>query len=168
MTCHRTLIRLSRYALAALLLTASGCDLLDSNTPRRAWEETMQVRLKRDYAALYDSLASVSKQEMERVLTQVKRDPRSLESMHQKLQLPTAEIEHMGGKQFFLALMTGVERKLPGVVNLQLQNARGAEFVREAIKDDRAVGYWKSGTGKQEETLFLRENGQWKPILQRN
>lgn len=155
--------------LAAVLVGAlAGCDAIGGTSPREAWEATLAVRMARDYPALWESLASESKAEVQRVLTHVKRDPDYLTSMQQKFQIPAATLVNMDARDFFLALMRGVERNLPGVVNLQLQNAQGAQFVREAITDDRAIVYWLSGTGTEEQTFFVREAGSWRPVLQRN
>jgi hypothetical protein len=150
-----------------LCLGLTACDQFIDQNPREAWEATMRVRLARDYAALWDSLASESQAQVEKTLAHIKRNPNYLSRMNQKFNLPIETLMQMDPKGFFLALMTAVERNQPEIVNLQMQSAQGAKFVRTQIREDRAVVSWLSGTGKEEKTYFIRETGTWRPVLQR-
>ena len=154
----------------ALIMTGAiaGCDRLSGDSPREAWEATMRVRLSRDYPALWDSLASESQARVERTLAHIRRNPDYLSRMNEKFQLPTEKLMRLDPKSFFIALMESVERTQPGIAEMQHRNAEGAKFVRTRTKDDRAVVSWLSGTGKEEETFFVREGGVWRPVLQRN
>jgi len=161
----------SRRTIAGALVVVcalGACDRLTGETPREAWEATMRVRLGRDYAALWDSLARESQASVERTLAHIKRNPNYLSRMHDKFQLPTETLMRLDPKAFFIALMEAVERTQPAITESQHQNAQGAKFVRTRIRDDRAVVSWVSGTGKEEETFFVREAGTWRPVLQRN
>lgn len=157
-----------RWLLLVVCCALAGCDRLTSESPREAWEATMKVRLGRDYAALWDSLASESQHRIERTLAHVKRNPNYLSRMHDKFNLPTETLMRMEPKAFFIALMEAVERTQPAIVEQQRRNAEGAKFVRTRMREDRAVVSWVSGTGREEETFFVREDGTWRPVLQRN
>lgn len=127
----------------------------------------MTDRINRDHEAFWESLASVSKQEVGRVLSHVKQDPKYLDSIHKKLGVPVQELKDMDGHRFFLALMHAVERDVPSILDMQLKSAEGARFMRDEIKEDRAVVYWQSAQGEQAHTLLLLEDGAWKPVLRR-
>lgn len=155
-------------ALLALVLPLAGCDAWQEYRAKRAWEETMEVRRARDYPALWASLARESKADVERTLAHVRRDPDYQRTMQEKFQLSAGQLLQMDARAFFLALMASVDRNLPTVAALQQRNATGATYLRTALEGDRAVVYWRSGLGREEQTFFAREDGRWKPVLQRN
>jgi hypothetical protein len=155
------------YLCVALGL-AAGCDLFQDESPRQAWEDTMRVREQRDYATLWDSLASESHAHIEKVLSHVKRHPEYLAKMQEKFNLPANDVLAMDARAFFIALMVSVERTQPTIVNLQKQNAEGAQFIEARTERNRAVVSWRSGTGQKQQTFFIREEGLWKPVLQRD
>jgi hypothetical protein len=159
--------RIPVVAIGALCLLAVGCDRLSSDNPRQAWEETMEIRQARDYARLWDSLATLSKDQIAHVLEYVKTDPSYVSRLSEKFQITPAKLATMDAAEFFVSLMNGVELNHPHIVDLQMKNADGAKFLRTRIKEDRAVVTWVSGTGKEEQTFFLREAGRWRPVLQR-
>lgn len=127
----------------------------------------MQIRQARDYARLWETLASESKEQIAHVLEYVKMEPSYISHLSEKFQIESASLAKMDAAGFFAALMSGVELNHPQVVDLQMKNAEGAKFLRTRIKDDRAVVSWRSGTGKEEQTFFIREGGEWRPVLQR-
>lgn len=160
------ILRAACLCYAAMVLT--GCDRVSTTSPQQAWEQTMQVRLARDYTKLWDSLARESKDEIAHVLDYVKHQPSYQARLRAKFQLDLTKLATMDAAGFFVALMTAVERNQPQIADLQMKNAEGAKFVRTRIKEDRAVVSWRSGTGKEEQTFFVREDGEWRPVLQRN
>ncbi len=170
---HQTLIEprhlrwFFRCGIASFVLLAS-CDRITPASPQAAWEETMQIRLARDYAGLWESLAQESQDHIAYVLAYVKRNPRYGPKLQAKLQIDPASLATMDPAAFFVTLMNAVEQSQPQIVDLQMKSATGAKFIRTQIKDDRAVVSWLSGTGKEEQTLFVREDGEWRPVLQRN
>lgn len=157
-------------ALAILLAGAAaltGCEGITGDTPRAAWERAMSAYAERNYGELWDNLSEQSKQDTIRVLTHVKREPKYLEVMRVKLKIPPQLLVNMAPREFFIALMTGVERSAPQMIALRAETAQTAEFSRQEVAGDRATVYWSSDRGGPEKMAFVLESERWKPIIER-
>lgn len=162
-------LALVRNLLLVLLFTclASGCDKFVEDSPRAAWERAMKTYAERDYGALWDSLADHSRQDTIRVLAHVKRDPKYRESMRIKFQIAAATLDTMPPREFFIALMTGVERAAPKMIELRAKSAMTAEFTKMEIHGSKALVSWQSNLGENETMAFVLEGDRWKPIIKR-
>ena len=154
------------WVLGPALLLA-GCDGFLVDSPRASWETTMQAYANRDYGKLWDQLADASREDMEHVLTHVRTDPHYRQNMQLKLQITAAVLDSMNPREFFLALMTAVERVAPEAIALRAETARDARFSHETIDGDHAVVFWDSAKGGAEKMNFVRESVRWRPIIER-
>jgi hypothetical protein len=151
----------------ALIAIVAGCEGIRGDTPRAAWERAMKAYGERNYGALWDILSDESKQDTIRVLTHVKRDPKYREAMRLKFQIPPQILATMRPREFFIALMTGVERAEPQMITLRSQSAKTAEFSRQEITGHHAMVFWTSERGGAEKMAFVFEAERWKPIVRR-
>jgi len=154
------------FAVAAIV-ALEGCEGIGADTPRAAWERAMESYARRDYGALWDTLSDSSRQDTIRVLTHVKRDPKYREAMRVKFQIPPEVLTNMPPREFFIALMTGVERASPQMIKLRAETAKTAKFSRQEIHGERAMVFWSSEKGGPEKMAFVLEAGRWKPIIER-
>jgi len=127
----------------------------------------MHAYAQHDFGALWDTMSDDSRQDTIRVLTHVKRDPKYREAMRVKFQIPPAELDRMSPREFFIALMTAVERSQPKMTELRAEVGRTAAFSRQEINGDRAVVYWESPAGGAENMMFVKEGKVWKPVIKR-
>jgi hypothetical protein len=153
-------------AFLGTLLGLGGCDGIAGDTPRAAWTRAMNSYAERDYGALWDNMADESRQDTIRVLSHVKRDTGYREAMYVKFQIPPETLANMPPREFFIALMTGVERAAPRMIELRAESAKTAEFSRQEIDGNRAVVFWDSARGS-EKMAFVFEADRWKPIIAR-
>lgn len=168
---NRTPTLIGGYCQFLLLVCAiaamTACDLFTGDSPRAGWERAMKAYGERDYGGLWDSLSDVSKQDTIRVLIHVQRDAKYRETMRVKFHIPPAVLANIPPREFFIALMTGVDRTAPQMIALRAAAARSAEFSRQEIMGDRAVVFWRSERGGPEKMAFVFEADRWKPIIQR-
>ncbi len=162
---HRRATPLLAGLCAVLALVA--CDAFRDDTPRAGWERTMRCYAERDYGALWDILASRSRQDTMKVLRHVRQQPRYRESMRVKFDIPGPRLDAMSPREFFIALMIGVERAAPQVMALRAQTARTAEFSRAEIDGNVAVVYWTSPQGGPENMILVKEDNRWRPVVER-
>lgn len=127
----------------------------------------MQAYANRDYGALWDQLAEVSQKDTEHVLTYVRRDGHYRQNMQLKLQITEADLDRLTPREFFIALMTAVERAAPEVIAWRAETARDARYAHESIDGDRAVVYWDSEKGGAEKMSFVRESVRWRAVINR-
>ena len=127
----------------------------------------MQAYAKRDYGDLWDQLAGVSREDTAHVLAHVRHDAHFRQNMQLKLQITATVLDSMTPREFFVALMTAVERAAPEAIALRAETARDARFSRESIDGDQAVVYWDSAKGGAEKMTFIRESTRWRPIIER-
>ena len=157
----------------ALLLIATfyallfGCSEAPSNSPRSAWGKSMAAYAERNYGGLWDMLSDISRQDTIRVLAHVKKDPKYRATMRSKFQISSHRLDTMGPREFFIALMTGVERASPEMIRRRAHSAKTAVFENEEILDGRALVSWNSEIGGSESMQFVLEGGRWKPIVER-
>ena len=121
----------------------------------------------RDYGALWDMLSTDSHRDTERVLVHVRRDPKYRETMRLKFGIDPDVLARMTPRDFFIALMSGVDRSAPQVVKLRAEAASSAVFSHEKVDGDRAVVYWDSAHNGREQLAFVLESGRWKPVMKR-
>lgn len=127
----------------------------------------MQAYAKRDYGALWDQLAEVSRKDTAHVLTHVRRDARYRQNMQLKLQITEAVLDALTPREFFIALMTAAERTAPAAIARRAETARDAQYARESVDGDRAVVFWDSEQGGAEKMSFVRESARWRAIINR-
>ena len=167
MTFYRVALLRNLLFVLLFICLASGCDKLVADSPRVAWERAMKAYAERDYGALWDSLSDHSRQDTIRVLAHVKREPKYRESMRIKFQIAAETLDTMPPREFFIALMTGVERAAPKMIELRAKNATTAEFTKMEIHGSKALVSWRSGLGEDETMAFILEGDRWKPIIKR-
>jgi hypothetical protein len=112
-------------------------------------------------------MSDESRQDTIRVLTHVKRDPKYRETMRVKFQISASTLAEITPRDFFVTLMTAVERIQPNMVALRAATARSATFARQEVVDDRATVFWDSPQGGSEKMVFVNEDGRWKPVIKR-
>ncbi len=160
----------NRHLLAICLAgiaTLGGCEGIAQDTPRASWERAMNAYGTRDYGLLWDNLSDTSRQDTIRVLAHVKRDEKYRRTVHLKFHIPPETLATISPREFFIALMTGVERSVPEMIALRAETARTAKFSRQEIDGKRAVVFWDSVRGGAEKMVFVFEADRWKPIIQR-
>jgi hypothetical protein len=171
--CHRTSrsrlkpLPRGRWLCAWLCLSLAGCGWFAPETPRRAWERSLKAEMARDYEALWGMLSDHSKRDIETTLSRIKGDPGYQFTMSQRFLLKADAFQTMTPKAFYITMLEQAEQVAPELVQEQLRNARQATFVREEINRDRAVVYWRNERGVESASLFIREDGRWRTVLNR-
>ena len=127
----------------------------------------MSAYAERNYGALWDTMSDDSRQDTIRVLSHVKQDPKYREVMRLKFNISEDILSNILPREFFIALMTGVERASPKMIELRAHTARTAEFVSEKIEGNKALVSWTSPLGGAESMTFVLEENRWKPIIER-
>jgi hypothetical protein len=127
----------------------------------------MSAYTERDYGALWDTMSDDPRQGTMRVLWHVKQDAKYREVMQAKFNISEHVLANIGPREFFIALMTGVERASPEMIELRAHKARTAEFVSENIQGHKALASWTSPLGGSESMTFVLEENRWKPIVER-
>ena len=154
-------------AIAGWLLSIAGCSEFANDSPRDAWEKSMAKYAARNYGGLWDMLSDISRQDTIRLLAHVKKNPKYRASMRSKFQISSVRLDSMEPREFFVALMTGVERTSPEMIKRRAHSAKTAVFEKEEIQGARALVSWKSTIGGAESMQFVLEDGRWKAIIER-
>ena len=154
-------------AAIAFILFVTACGEFGQDTPRAAWERTMQKFAAQDYGGLWDILSDQSRADTIRVLAHVRRDPKYRQSMHEKFQIPPQLLDTITPRDFYIALMSAMQRAAPEIVAKMAESAETAEFSRVEIENDRAVVYWRSTVGGVDEMIFVKEDRRWNPVIER-
>ena len=159
--------RLIASVIGACLVGLTGCEWLFEDSPKASWKRAMAAYADRDYGRLWDNLSTASKQDTIKVLNHVKLNPKYRQIMRDKFQIPPDMIDTIDPRNFFIALMTGVERTAPQMIALRAHAAKTAKFSHQEVRGNKAVVYWTSPSAGDEKMAFILEDERWKPIIER-
>ncbi|MFT4580314.1 MAG: hypothetical protein ACI915_004151 [Gammaproteobacteria bacterium] len=85
----------------------------------------MSAYAERDYGTLWDTMSEDPRQGTMRVLSHVKQDAKYREVMQAKFNISEHVLPNIGPREFFIALMTGVERASPKMIKLRTHGQDG-------------------------------------------
>lgn len=162
-------MRASR-ATGVILVAASvaACGGRDDRELRAAFVEMRDAALRRDYERAWEYLDSGSREAIARQLRKFQDMPESdpafalsWQMLREQFGLGREDVARFDARQYFLAMLRGLDRVQPELRARQIEETRGRQLVGITIRGTTAEMETRTTSGVAETFYWVKE-GTWK------
>ncbi|MEN8148778.1 MAG: hypothetical protein ABFS86_03075 [Planctomycetota bacterium] len=167
-----TRIRMLSVALilGGMALGCGGTDPDAEKQLRSACESIKVAALEKDYGRMYDLMDSGSRKSVGKQLRDFQAaapgtpEHAVADTSLQQLGLSVKRIQGLTPRQYVIEMFKGMDRAMPDMRRIQLEETRGREVTGIEIRGDRARVQTSTPSGATEEFRWVRESDGWKCV----